>query len=57
MDTVALVITIATAAIGATWVLSTQLSSIQSAIAVLASKVNQHEADIIDLKRARARRR
>ena len=57
METVALIVTIVVAAVGATWVLSTNLSSIQSAISSLVARVNQHDADIIDLKKNRARSR
>ncbi len=57
METVSLVVTILVAAVGATWVVSTQLSKIQIALASLVERVRQHEADIIDLKKARTRRR
>ena len=57
METIALIITIVVAAVGATWVLSTNLSSIRSAISSLVARVNQHDADIIDLKKRRDTKR
>ena len=57
MDTLALIVTIAGAAVGATWVLSAQLSSIQSAISALVARVDHHDAEIIDLKKRRNSRR
>lgn len=56
-ETLAVIATIVIASIGATWVLSTNLSSIQSAVSSLVARVNQHDADINDLKRARSKRR
>ncbi len=52
-DLVILVVTIALAAVGGTWVLATHLSSIQVAIGNLVERVKQHDADIIDLKKVR----
>ncbi len=54
---IALIVTVVCSAVGATWVLSTHLSSIQVAISSLVERVKQHDADIIDLKKARSRRR
>ena len=56
-NTIALVLTIVGAAVGATWALSTQLSSIRSAIASLVEKVSQHDAKIINLEKRRNQRR
>ena len=60
MDTgslLTLVFTIVAAAIGATWVLGLKLSSISSAISSLVARVDKHDAEIIDIKKARGGRR
>lgn len=60
MDTgslVTLVFSIFAAAIGATWILGLKLSSISSAISTLVARVDKHDAEIIDIKKARRSRR
>ncbi len=57
METAALILSIVCTAVGATWVLSTHLSSIQTLLASVVEQVKQHEADIIELKGRSKRRR
>lgn len=52
-ESLPVIITILCTAVGATWVVSSYLATMSSSIASLVARVNQHEADIIDLKKHR----
>ena len=54
-QTLSLILAIVGAAVGATWVLTSKLSAIQVAISSLVSRVDNHEAKIINLEKRRRR--
>ncbi len=56
METIALIVTIVTAAVGATWVLATKLTSIEDALLAFGVRVQTVEAKVIKLE-GRNRRR
>lgn len=56
-DTVALILSISGAACAGTWTIHAKLAQIQVLLATLAAKVENHDAQIIDLKKAKETRR